>query len=120
MRRTTWPTVSDSLLFFSADPMARVLPFSGWPPWAAISRGAQQMSVTGVIQPGDGWVGPESLTDMPLADGGSQKRGHYGTVGTDFARRPLERAFLCSKEAVARTARSCQGRAVVGRGEANP
>ena len=26
------------------------------------------MSATRVIRPGDGWVGPESLTDMPLAD----------------------------------------------------
>jgi hypothetical protein len=52
--------------------------------------------------------------------GRAGKRGHYGgevvPSGTAFR----GRAFRSSQKCFLRTARSCHGRAVVGRGEANP
>jgi hypothetical protein len=57
---------------------------------------------------------------LSVSDGGSEKRGHSGSVGTDGARSHQDRAFLSCQEAFLETARSSQGRAVVGRGEGDP
>jgi len=54
------------------------------------------------------------------SDGGSQKGSHFGigVVPPPTARSPESLSLLSGRSC--RTARSCQGRAVVGRGEANP
>jgi para-nitrobenzyl esterase len=67
---------------------------------------------------------PEWPSFDPKTDGGSQKRGQNGSevapfpFTLDIATRT--QAFPSYQEALFRTARSRQGRAVVGRGEANP
>ena len=69
-----------------------------------------------------GHKGSASTEDLRLAlrDGGSQKGSHFGigVVPPPTARSPESLSLLSGRSC--RTARSCQGRAVVGRGEANP
>jgi len=53
-------------------------------------------------------------------DGGSEKRGQFGAEVAPSKDGNSIRAFPSSQQVFLRTARSSQGRAVVGRGEANP
>lgn len=70
------------------------------------------------IRPRNGAVPAQTTSCM--SDGGREKRGHFGNIGTVSARSHQGRAFLCCQKGFYGTARSSQGRAVVRRGEANP
>jgi hypothetical protein len=61
----------------------------------------------------DSWPGCKTV-------GGSEKKGHHGAEVVPGSIAIQAEAFLSSQEVFFRTARSCQGRAVVGRGEAHP
>ena len=55
-----------------------------------------------------------------LAVGGSEKRGHFGAFGAEVSAAFWNEPFSPPRRRSFRTARSGQGRAVVGRGVANP
>ena len=63
---------------------------------------------------------PDGIRTFPYFVGGSEKGYHFGGDGGLMGTRLSSEAFPSYLEGVLRRDRSRQGRAVVGRGEANP